>query len=262
VVGGSVRAGETEVVSLVDTEGVLGPYAELFPRVTEHDWARWREPYPELFDGVTWTMPFGAFLVQTQQRTILVDTGVGPAGEGEWMPERQGRLLGELERHGTTPDDVDVVFNTHIHVDHVGWNHAFPTARLLMHRESWELAQERGDRDFVQRSLLGLGDRVETVEGEVELAPEVIAFETPGHLAGHMSVRIGDELLLLGDVAVHPAQLVHADWHYVSDADPKRAEQTRGQVLDAYGDWKLACGHFPAGGFGRLADDGTWTPLT
>ena len=179
MVGGSVRAGETEVVSLVDTEGVLGPYAELFPRVTEHDWAPWRERYPELFDGVT-----------------------------------------------------------------------------------WELAQERRSRDFIQRALLDLADRVETVAGEVELAPEVIACETPGPLAGHMSVCIGDELLLLGDVGVHPAQLVHADWHYVSDADPKRAEQTRGQVLDAYGDWKLACGHFPAGGFGRLADDGTWTPIT
>jgi glyoxylase-like metal-dependent hydrolase (beta-lactamase superfamily II) len=176
------------------------------------------------------------------------------------LPERQGRLLGELERQGVTPGEVDVVFITHIHVDHVGWNPAFASSRFVLHRESWELAQERADRDFVQHGLLALAERMEPVEGEAELAPGVVAFETPGHLPGHMSVRVGDELVLLADVAVHPAQLTQAAWHYATDADAARCEETRERVLAEYGDRVLACGHYPGSGFGRLAD-GVWTPL-
>jgi glyoxylase-like metal-dependent hydrolase (beta-lactamase superfamily II) len=260
-----VRAGEVEVVLLVDTVGVLGPYAELFPGVPAAEWAPWRERHPELFDGDSWRLPFGSFLLRAPGETVLVDTGVGPAGGGAWMPEtwmpeREARLLDELGRLGAPPEEVDVVFNTHIHVDHVGWNDAFPNARLVLHRASWELAHERADRDFVQRCLIGLADRVETIAGKSELAAGVVAFETPGHLPGHMSLQVGDELVVLGDVAPHPAQLEDPTRTFLHDDDPELAVRTRREVLSAYCDGMIACGHYPGGGFGRLAN-GVWTPL-
>ena len=33
-----------------------------------------------------------------------------------------GKLLSELRSAGVSPADVDTVFHTHLHPDHVGWN--------------------------------------------------------------------------------------------------------------------------------------------
>jgi glyoxylase-like metal-dependent hydrolase (beta-lactamase superfamily II) len=260
VVAGATRVSEIEVVRVVDTVGVLGTYDRLFPAVAPEAWAPWRERHPELFDGDCWVLPFGAFLLRPPTTTVLIDAGVGPVGSGTWLPEREGRLLAELERIGVRPDDVDVVFNTHIDVDHVGWNQVFDKARLVLHRAAWAAAEARADREHVSRSLLALADRVEPLDGEAALAPGVVAFETPGHATGHMGVRVGDELVLLGDAAPHPAQLTHPDWLFRYDDDPPLAARTRREVLAAYGDRMLACGHFPGSGVGRLLD-AVWTPV-
>ena len=239
--------GDYEVDALLDAEGSFATYAEAFPDAGDDDWAPWRDRHPELFDGDRWRLPFRSYLIRGGGRTILVDTGVGPSGGGEFLPERQGWLPGELERLGATPD---LVFLTHVHVDHVGWNHLFDGMPLVAHRESIALSSERG------RPLT----RATAVEGEAELAPGVVAFDTPGHLPGHMSVRVGDELVILGDVAVHPAQLARPGLVYVSDDDADRSAQTREQALSAHGDRILACGHFPGSGFGRIVD-GMWAAL-
>jgi glyoxylase-like metal-dependent hydrolase (beta-lactamase superfamily II) len=242
-----VVVGGLQVDALLDAEGSFGTYAELFPEATECDWAHWRKSCPELFEGERWRLPFRSFLIRGGGRTILVDTGVGPAGEGEFLRARQGWLPDELERLGATPDTL---FFTHVHVDHVGWNHAFEGVPFVAHRESIALSEERG------RPLPG----AVAVEGETELAAGVVAFETPGHLPGHMSIRVGDELVILGDVAVHPAQLARPDLVYVSDADAERSARTRAEVLSAHGERILACGHYPGSGFGRIVD-GIWSPL-
>jgi glyoxylase-like metal-dependent hydrolase (beta-lactamase superfamily II) len=190
---------------------------------------------PDLFDGG-----------RGRGRTILVDAGVGPPG-GDFLTEAQGRLPGELERLDAWPDTV---FLTHVHIDHVGWNATFGGVPLVAHGDSIALSAERG------RPLPG----TTAVAGEAELAPGVVAFETPSHLPGHMSVRVGDELVVLGDVAVHPAQLDKPDLAYVHEHDPERSATTRVDVLSAYGARILAAGHFPGAGFGRVVD-GVWTAV-
>ena len=239
-------AGEFEVDALLDAEGSFATYAEAFPDSDEGDWSSWREHHPELFDGDRWLLPFRSYLIRGRGRTILVDTGVGPPG-GDFLPDAQGRLPGELERLQAWPDTV---FLTHVHVDHVGWNAAFAGVPFVAHGRSIALSAER------RRPLPG----ATAIEGETELAPGVVAFETPGHFPGHMSVRVGDELVVLGDVAVHPAQLARPDLIYVSDDDPEQSARTREEVLAVFGDRILAAGHFPGSGFGRVAD-GIWSPL-
>ena len=247
-----MRAGEADVLSLLDAEGSFGTYAELFPAATEAEWTPWRERCPDLFEGDHWRVPFRSFLIRSGSSTVLVDTCIGPAGEGEFLPEHQGWLLDKLAQAGVAPAEIDTVFLTHVHVDHVGWNSVFDGARFVTHRASVALSAERGRP---------LPEGTEALDGDAELAPGVVAFETPGHLAGHMSVRVGDDLVLLGDVAVHPAQLARPGLAYAFDDDPARSTSTREAVLAAYGDRILACGHFPGTGFGRLAD-GVWAPVT
>ena len=121
----------------------------------------------------------------------------------------------------------------------------------MTHRDSIALSAER------QRPLPA---EATAVEGEAELAPGVVAFETPGHLTGHMSIRIDEELVVLGDVAVHPAMLARPSLVYVSDDDDDRSARTREEAVSAYSDRILACGHFPGSSFGRILD-GVWSPI-
>jgi len=251
VVGRAVRTAGYEVVRLVDLVAAIGTYSEFFPGVPAEGWVDSRARYAELFDGDSLTMPSGSFLVRSEADTLLVDTGVGPSGGDPWPGDREGRFLKELDRVGVRPDDVDTVFLTHVHVDHIGWSSAFGGARFVTHRDGIALATERG------RDLPG---GIEPISGETELVPGVVAFETPGHLGGHMSVRVGEDLVILGDAAAHPAQLAEPERVFAFDEEPHVAVETRRELLAAYGDRILACGHYPGSGIGRMVD-GAWSPL-
>ena len=91
-----------------------------------------------------------SFLVRTPRLTVLVDTCCGNGrdrGPESPFDRLSTGYLDELERAGVTPEEVDLVFWTHLHVDHVGWNvferrgrftPTFPSARYLFNREDFE----------------------------------------------------------------------------------------------------------------------------
>ena len=69
------------------------------------------------------------FLVRSEGKTILVDTGLGPkpadSPETPW-----GELMADMEAHGVKPEDIDMVVMTHAHRDHVGWNLLSPDGQF------------------------------------------------------------------------------------------------------------------------------------
>jgi len=85
-----------------------------------------------------------AFVVETPQRTLVVDTCVGDGKKRQIVAEWNDCRTGFLDRFGAAgfdPARVDVVLCTHLHVDHVGWNTVwtgsewvptFPNARYLL----------------------------------------------------------------------------------------------------------------------------------
>ncbi len=158
-------------------------------------------------------------------------------------------------------DDVDIVFLTHLHIDHVGWNADlegapfFPRARYVVHRDALEFATAQDGRPHVQRCIVALEERFETIADEVELAPGIVAFPAPGHYPGHMAVRLSSDgrgAVLLADVAVHPAMLDRPELPYVSDIDQPASVETRRalfpELIDR--DVLVACGHYPGSGIG------------
>ncbi len=135
----------------------------------------------------------------------------------------------------------------------------------MLHADALAAAHERADRPHMPRCILGIEDRLETIEGGAELAPGVVAVELPGHDAGHLGVRVGDGAILFADSFPSPIQLDRPELRFRSDLDPALAVETRRALLDELVDRPVlaVCGHYPAGGIGRVVTrDGhvAWEP--
>ena len=264
------RVGEFEIASLVDTRAVF-PLGVMFPNVEPPEWDEFRELYRDTFDGDEgWCSPFGSYLVRATALTLLVDTGVGP-GPLATLGAARGRLPTELERANVALADVDVVVHTHGHVDHVGWNVSeglprFPNARHVVSRTERD-SLSSDETGLVEQQILPLerAGVLEVVDLPCEIARGVTAIATPGHTDGHIGVRVdsgGETALLLGDVALHPAQLANPHWVSSPDEDEERAAVTRRDVLAALDEATLVgCSHFPSPGLGRVRG-GRWTRLS
>ena len=275
-----LSVGNVEVLALTDGEGDFPfPLSQLFPSVSAQDWAPFRQRYPELFSGPdTWRNHYGCYVLRSQGRTILVDTGIGSQTTNPGMINTlaggvDGRLMAELQAAGVRPEDVETVFFTHLHPDHVGWNlvqgganprATFPRARYVMHQADWEAfkrpeVQASFPFSFWEETLAPLETLgvLELLAGEQPLTSEITAIPTPGHTPGHMSLALvsgGQRALIMGDVAIHPAQVTEPSWSVLFDMDQALAARVRRQFLDrveAEGATLVAC-HFPAPGFGRL----------
>jgi glyoxylase-like metal-dependent hydrolase (beta-lactamase superfamily II) len=255
--------GDVEVVSVLDAVGRLGDLADLYPAMPSDAWDPYREVYPSLFAGSDWLLPCATFVIRTDDVTVLVDTGAGPPGLWDWEAELAGGLPHGLEALGIGRDDVDLVFLTHLHIDHIGWNTDrggnvfFPRARYLVHHAAAAFARTRSELPHIERCLLPLLDLLELVSGRTLLAPGVEAYDLPGHYPGHMGVHVvsrGRRLELIADLAVHPALLQEPDRVYVSDGDPAVCADTRRRLLPELldRDVLVACGHYPGGGIGRV----------
>lgn len=250
-----MKVGRLDVLTLVDGVGTFATVSEAFPA---------------LDSTAEWWLPVNSVLVRGAGPTVLIDTGLGPVPRS-FMPAAGARLLEELALAGVGVDEIDLVVHTHLHVDHVGWNGAFPKARYVVHEDDWAFfttEEAVTARPHVREKVLPLRDAglVELVTAETELAPGVRLVPTPGHTPGHMSVRLesaGDSLVVLGDVVVHDVQVADPDAVYVSDHDAERAAATRKEVLAQLADagTPVIVSHFE--GAGRFTREGSgfgWSP--
>ena len=177
--------GSIELTSIPDAVGLLGELEELYPGVPAEAWEPYRRLYPDLFAGSQWRLPVSCYVVRAGGTTILVDTGVGPPGLWDWQAEHEGELPIVLEREGVRPDAIDVVFLTHLHIDHIGWNAdregvpLFDRARYLVSPEAHAFARDRAELPHIRRCVVSLGDRLEQLDGDTELAPGVTTYGLP-----------------------------------------------------------------------------------
>lgn len=69
-----------------------------------------------------------AILLTSPSHTVVVDTG---------LSIQESDLLRALRSRGLAPADVDIVINTHLHVDHCLNNALFTRAEILMSEREW-----------------------------------------------------------------------------------------------------------------------------
>lgn len=233
----------------------------------------------ELASDGTLPIKRGGFLVRSQGRTVLIDTGIG--AKNPQFSDHQ--LMTSLEHLGVRPEGIDIVVNTHLHFDHVGWNcterdgayvPTFPNAEYWIARKEWdfwtddEVAVEEGGH--LKSDVLPLKDspRLRLVEGEAAITPELSMLPSPGHTPGHCSVAVasaGERAVILGDVAHHPLHLIRI-WVAAIDELPRLSRRTKRAIAQRLIEQQalVVGGHFTPDSFGRLVmADGrrTWQPI-
>lgn len=227
-----------------------------------------------------------SLLLQSQGKTILVETGVGEKERPLAQTERpDGTLLDELQRIGVAPADVDIVVNTHLHADHCGWNTrkdasggwtpTFPRARYLIQRAEWDAAinpNERTRATYLAENMrpLEATGQLELLDGERAVTNEVIIIPTFGHSMGHASVVLssgGESAVYIGDMIQHTAQLERAAWVSSFDVYPLEAMESKKKVVArAIAEQQLVIAvHADYPGLGRMTEtvDGKrkWTAV-
>jgi len=115
------------------------------------------------------------------------------------MPSH-GTVPQHLERLGLRPEDVDYVAYDHLHVQDLrrwlggGEPAYFPKAKLLVTKAEWESTRDLHPMNavwYVPHGCDGVpDDRVQLLEGSVQLAPGVAIVSTPGHTLGNMSLVV------------------------------------------------------------------------
>lgn len=274
----SVSVGQFRVTLLPDGGGIASP-AATFPPSGEQAW----QAYADLLtpDGKLITT-IGAFLIETGDRKILLDTGIGPVnldfpGFGVYQG---GQLLESLARAGLTRDQITDVVYSHLHVDHVGWTSivkdgqrqlTFPNARHLVAAAEWQFwhggENPAGPNpETVQEPLEPV---IQFIAGGEEIVPGLAVLATPGHTPGHISLAVdggAQRLIIIADLMYSVVQFAQPAWSAAFDGNPEQANATRQAMFQelAQPNTLTAAGHFADAVFGVVtAEQGQhrWTPL-
>lgn len=234
--------------------------AEFFPDSTDESWQDRRDWLaPDFWDPETneCRSAVQTWLLRSGGRTILVDTGVGNHKERPYSPvwsHLDTGFLGTLAAAGVRPEDVDLVVNTHLHVDHVGWNTrldgrtwvpTFPNATYLMPRRDfdfWNPANDhrprlgRGNQNVFEDSiapvheagLTQLWDGSHRIDGNLRL--ELAPGHTPGSSVLHLESG-RDRAVFVGDLVHTALQIAEPETNSCFCEDPAAARVTRRNLL-------------------------------
>ncbi|MGH3445985.1 MAG: MBL fold metallo-hydrolase [Nocardioidaceae bacterium] len=261
----SITVGDIRLTFLPDGEAYFAPTG-MFPGTTEESWQNHQQWLNEQGRYVT---TLGAFLVETGDRKIVVDLGIGTVDMEvpDFVRATGGRFLDSLRAAGLTPEAVDTVVYTHMHSDHTGWTTGgdktitFSNANHIIGSSAeFDYWRDNPDAAFAppaETVLDPVQNRIETAGDGYRVAPGVTLRATPGHTPGHQSVVLSsgaDRAMIMGDVMHCPAQLLEPDWSVLFDVDADVARRTRDALLDELEgtDTVLGCSHFPDSVFGRV----------
>ncbi|MHA7834614.1 MAG: MBL fold metallo-hydrolase [Algiphilus sp.] len=124
-----------------------------------------------------------------------------PNAVTQWIAKRHATVPEVLERIGLQPEDVDYLTYDHLHTQDVRrWLGSdteeayFPNAKLLVHRQEWESAQDLNPYQadwYCPSGIAGVpASRVHCFEGSIQLGDGVALVHTPGHTEGNHSIVV------------------------------------------------------------------------
>jgi len=164
-------------------------------------------------------------LIRDGKQTVLVETGIGSKlnEKSQAIHKNQVRLMKDFEEAGVSPDEVDIVINTHLHFDHCGWNTyykdgkavaTFPRAKYYVQRGEVEHAHEQHERDRVSYLTDNYDPLIESgqmvlLDGNAEIAPGISVQLFPGHTRDLQAVIVRSG----GATLCYPSDLIPTTNH-------------------------------------------------
>jgi glyoxylase-like metal-dependent hydrolase (beta-lactamase superfamily II) len=190
--------------------------------------------------------PIPVYLIEVGEERILVDTGLHPGAAADAATHYEGAenmRNFRLEQEVGLEDQVDLgtvtkVVMTHLHFDHAGGLDLLPgTVPVYIQRREWEAGRDPeaiAKNFFLPRDYEGIADQVVVVDGDRDLLGDrsIELLSTPGHTPGHQSVKVGDHLVIGGDVTHFASGLDdHRFPLFGDDLDAQRASAERLRAL-------------------------------
>jgi glyoxylase-like metal-dependent hydrolase (beta-lactamase superfamily II) len=192
-------------------------------------------------------VPIGlnSVVVRTGRETILIETGIGNK-----MAERlikifgqPAKLLDDLASAGVSPEDVDIVVNTHLHFDHCGWNTiqrgnqivpTFPKAKYYAPEGEWRHGRLQLSRDAISymsenyEPLIQSG-QMELLREDREIVPGVSVKAFPGHTEFMQAVIIqsGDKTACYISDLIPTSAHLDLNWVMSFDLYPLQTIESR-----------------------------------
>ncbi len=276
----TTTVGNVEILALSDGSIRFTP-ADFFPTIREEAW----DPYRgDLTPEGEMIMNLGCFLLRSEGKTLLIDTGLG-IDTGHLETLDKGKLLNDMQAKGISRGEVDIVGITHLHIDHVGWNFlyddggdgagssdseversgepqaTFANARYWVNNADWRVFTRGAlrKRPYIPAQVLPLQEQgiLELFDGEQTITSEISTLPTPGHTPGHTSFLIssqGERAIITGDAIHTRAQAQETHWSPRADSKPDVSTESRRNLLERIenDNAMLISGHFPSPGFGTL----------
>ena len=237
----------------------------------------WERVTPDLNDRNQILLDLNCLLIRGHGHTMLVETGMGnkldERRQSTIFPGDYGHLLEDMARAGVRSDEIDIVVNTHLHLDHCGWNTierdglavpTFPNARYYMQRGEYDVAMHPNERTRATylaenfQPLLESG-QLELVEDEFQITPELRFLPAPGHTADHACVVLssgGENALYTGDLVHNAIGLERLPWIPALDILPLVSLETKRRLTEQMvrEQMLVVIAHAPFPGAGHLSE--------
>jgi glyoxylase-like metal-dependent hydrolase (beta-lactamase superfamily II) len=263
---GSVRLGRASVTRVVEFQFELG--TRFFAGTPASGWRDHADLLvPDFFDPDTdqWRIAVQSWVIEVDGLTVVVDTGVGNDRQRPQTPaldHLNTGFLTALQSAGIDRDAVDVVVNTHIHSDHVGWNTlldngtwvpTFPNARYVAPaadyrhfapdgpaarqspRTEQEAIQQRGDQLVFADSVLPVAEAGQLIgwSDDYQISESLRLRPAPGHTPGSSVLWLdaGQPAVFVGDLTHSPLQLCRPADPCAFDMDAGAAAATRRRIF-------------------------------
>ena len=165
-------------------------------------------------------MGTNSLLVRTGKQNVLIETGIGNKlnEKSQAIYRNQALLMKSFEQAGISPDEIDIVINTHLHFDHCGWNThyqdgkpvaTFPRATYYVQEGELQHAHEQHERDRVSYMTdnydpLVRSGQMKLLNGDAEIVPGISVKVYPGHTRDMQAVIVRSG----GQVAAYPSDLI------------------------------------------------------